>query len=396
MEKRKILFIVESMGGGVFTYIVSLANELAEHFEMYVAYGIRKQTPADYQNYFDKRVHLIKVKNFQRSISPASDTRAFLEIRQIAKEVKPDVIHLHSSKAGVLGRVAFWHFKTDGRLVPLFYTPHGYSFLMKNLGAAKCFFYQLIEKFCGKSRCTSISCSEGEHQETLKLTKHAVYVYNGIDLEQLENSFGASKIKAHPFTVFTLGRICYQKCPSLFNEIVEAMPDVRFLWIGDGALRNVLTAPNIEITGWLDRKAALTKSMDADVFILTSLWEGLPISLLEAMYLKKPCVVSDVIGNHDVIHQGINGFVCRESEDFAAAIRTVQSDMTSPAAEGRQREPAVVSSAAAIRGKTAELVRAAYADVLKIYNTKVMARRYTEIYFGEGRTSEQPENMGGG
>ena len=78
MAKRpkKIMFIVEAMGGGVFTYIVDLANELVnmtdEHgaaiYDMYVAYGIRKQTPKDYKRYFDKKIHLIKVENFERSI----------------------------------------------------------------------------------------------------------------------------------------------------------------------------------------------------------------------------------------------------------------------------------------------------------------------------------------
>ena len=53
--------------------------------------------------------------------------------------------------------------------------------------------------------------------------------------------------------------------------------------------------------------------MSADVFLLTSLWEGLPVSLLEAMYMKKPCVVSDVIGNHDVIENGRNGFICGDT-----------------------------------------------------------------------------------
>ena len=57
-EKLKLLYIVEAMGGGVFTYIVDLANELVEDFDMYVAYAIRPQTPQDYISYFDARIHL--------------------------------------------------------------------------------------------------------------------------------------------------------------------------------------------------------------------------------------------------------------------------------------------------------------------------------------------------
>ena len=76
-EKKKILFVVEAMGGGVFTYIVDLANELAMNYEMYIAYAVRKQTPKNYKDYFDKRIHLIEVKNFNRSINLTKDIKAF-------------------------------------------------------------------------------------------------------------------------------------------------------------------------------------------------------------------------------------------------------------------------------------------------------------------------------
>ena len=106
-EKKKILYIVEAMGGGVFTYIVDLANELVNSYDMYIAYAVRKQTPENYKDYFDKRIHLIEVKNFGRAIDPAKDIAAFFEVKKIVAEIKPDVIHLHSSKAGAIGRVAF-------------------------------------------------------------------------------------------------------------------------------------------------------------------------------------------------------------------------------------------------------------------------------------------------
>ena len=350
-EKKRILFVVEAMGGGVFSYIVDLANELANEFEMYVAYAVRKQTPADYKKYFDKRIHLIEVKNFERSINPSKDIKAFFEIKKIASQVKPDVIHLHSSKAGALGRFAF-----NGKKVPLFYTPHGYSFLMQNHSAIKRVIYKAVETVCGKRNCTTISCSEGEHQETLKLTSRAVYVNNGINIDKLQSLVDETKIGEHSFTVFTLGRICYQKNPKLFNEIALAMPDIRFFWIGDGEMREELSAPNIEITGWTERSGALRYSMNADVFLLTSLWEGLPISLLEAMYMKKLCVVSDVIGNHDVIHNGDNGFVCREVNEFVSAIKKAQS------------------------GRAEGLADAAYQNVIDNYNTRAMSKKYSLIY----------------
>ena len=348
-EKKKILYIVEAMGGGVFTYIVDLANELVDTYDMYIAYAVRKQTPSNYKDYFDKRIHLIEVKNFGRAINPVKDFASLFEVKRIAAEINPDVIHLHSSKAGVIGRIAF-----SGK-IPMFYTPHGYSFLMENYKPMKRAMFKLIETVCAKRKCTTISCSAGEHQETLKLTKRATYVNNGINMAELQEIIDKTEKVEHSFTVYTLGRICYQKNPTLFNEIAEALPDVRFVWIGDGELREQLTSKNIEITGWADRSTAIRYAVNADVFLLPSRWEGLPISLLESMYMKKACVVSNVIGNRDVIHNGENGFVCTKVEDFVKAIEECQ-------------------------GENGKLTERAYQDILKMYNTKVMAEQYSKKY----------------
>lgn len=359
-HKKKILYIVEAMGGGVFTYIVDLTNELVEEYDMYIAYAVRPQTPSDYYKYFDRRVHLIEVKNFERAINPIKDIKSLSEIKGIVNILNPDIIHLHSSKAGVIGRIAF-----DGKKIPMFYTPHGYSFLMKNYNKTKRTLFKMIEILCAKRNCMTISCSVGEYQETLKLTRHAMYINNGINTKKLQKMIEEVEVKEHPLTVFTLGRICYQKNPVLFNRVAEAMPDVKFLWIGDGELRNELKASNIEITGWSERGYALRKSMNADIFILTSLWEGLPISLLECMYMRKPCVVSNVIGNRDVIHSEDNGYICNSVDDFVQAIEKIRA------------------------GKAAQIVERAYQDIFDFYNTKVQAKSYSNIYMEYLKYSEK-------
>ncbi|MFR5295694.1 MAG: hypothetical protein ACLTF6_13435 [Clostridium sp.] len=81
------MYIVEAMGGGVFTYIVDLSNELVNSYDMYIAYAVRKQTPENYKDYFDKRIHLIEVKNFGRAIDPVKDIMAFVEVKRIATRV---------------------------------------------------------------------------------------------------------------------------------------------------------------------------------------------------------------------------------------------------------------------------------------------------------------------
>lgn len=355
MQKKKILFVVEAFGGGIFTYVADLVNELSEHYDFTIAYALRSQTPKDFKSYFKDNINFIEVKHFTRGIQPLDDLQALFEIKKIAKEVNPDIIHLHSSKAGVLGRLAFWFHK-----VPLFYTPHGYSFLMQEMSVVKRKIYFLIEKVMTFNKCITISCSEGEHSETLRLTKRAKYVNNGIDIEKLDHQLNVVDFKSNSksFVVFTIGRICYQKNPPLFNDIASQMSDVDFLWIGDGERREELTSNNIKITGWVDRKQVLQYAQNADVFILPSRWEGLPISLLEVMYMQKPCVVSDIIGNHDVIDSGRNGVVCNTADEFVAAIKKLKSD----------------------NEFSKKCCEQAYSDVINEYNTKTMAQRYMAIY----------------
>ena len=63
MRKKKILYFVEAFGGGVFTYLVNLTNELCDGYDIYIAYGLRKQTPKNFKKYFDKRIHFVNCNN---------------------------------------------------------------------------------------------------------------------------------------------------------------------------------------------------------------------------------------------------------------------------------------------------------------------------------------------
>lgn len=360
-NKKKLLHIVEAMGGGVFTYIVDLSNKLCDEYDVYVAYGIREQTPKDFEEYFDKRVHLIRVDSFVRNIDVVKDFKATCHVRKIVNQIKPDVIHLHSSKAGVIGRMFV------GGKYKKFYTPHGYSFLMEDVSSKKKKIYYAIEKLAGRSSCTTIACGKGEYEETLKVAKKAVCINNGIDLNSIAKDIKAATEK-HPieveaieskqFTVVTLGRACEQKNPKLFNEVAKELPEVQFIWIGDGELRGELTSGNIKVTGWMEREEAILEAMKGDAFMLTSLWEGLPISLLEAMYLKKVCIVSNVIGNRDVINDDLNGYVCDTKEDFVEAIRLAMSE----------------------NNENGRLTERAYRDLTKHYNSEYVSQKYIKIY----------------
>lgn len=352
-RKAKILFIVEAFGGGVFEYCRFLCNRLCDDFEIYLAYGVRRQTPKDFQNDFSNKIHFIHIRHFARSIRPLEDFKAMRELNEVYHAIKPDVVHLHSSKAGAIGRILL-----AGKKVPVFYTPHGYSFLMKDSSKCKRAVYFGMEYLLARTGATTISCSLGEHNETLRLTKRARYISNGIDTHEIDGYIQGLQEESHPFTVCTMGRICGQKNPRMVNQVAQLLPDVRFLWIGEGEERGELTAPNVKITGWMERREAVQTMRRSDIMLLPSLWEGLPLTLLEAMYCRRLCIVSDVVGNRDVIQNHQNGLICHTPEEYAEAIQWARNH---PEDAGR-------------------LKQAAYDDVMKSYNLEVMAQQYRKLY----------------
>lgn len=361
-KRLKILYIVEAFSGGIYTYLKNLSNRLVETFDIYIAYGIRAGLPKNFKKQFDIRIHFIEVKNFTRSINMKKDIQAFFEIRKIIAEIKPEIVHLHSSKAGVLGR-----FAVNGRKTKMFYTPHGYSFLMTDESRLKRKLYYAIEWISARHRCTTISCGPGEHRFTLKLTKNAVCINNGIDVEELDKYIDKAKesdreksrvpLRKSRLKIYTVGRICRQKNPELFNKIAEALPQYDFLWIGEGDKRDCLKADNITVTGWLTRQELVQQALEADIFILTSSWEGLPYSLLEAMYMGKPCIVSDVSGNNDVIENQVNGFLCKNKTDFINTLVHVKS-----------------------KSDIKKIAKTAHKSVANQYNIKIMAEKYKCVY----------------
>ena len=345
MAKKKILMVCEAFGGGVFTYVSQLCNDMADEFDVYLAYSLRPQTPKNYKDFLNKKVHLIEMKNVGVNglINLKSDIAAIKELRQIEKKVKPDVIHLHSSVAGGLGRLAY-----KGKNNTVVYTPHGYAHILMGPGK-KSKVYKFAEKVLG-NRALTLTCCESEDEEAKKFSKRTAYVETGVNLADLSASLdGIKPVKNDKFTVFTLGRACVQKQPQLFNRIAELVPDARFIWIGNGELEN-------ELTGWKPRKEALAMAKGADAFVLCSLGEAIAMSLIENMYIKKLILVSNTMGNKSVIHDGINGYVCDKAEQYAEHIK------------------------AAMKKFPKELPERAYQDVLEIYNTEAMKRKYIRLY----------------
>ena len=348
---KKILMVCEAFGGGVFTYVSQLCNDMADDFDVYLAYSIRPQTPKNYKEFLDPRVHLIQVGSWgEKPITNIpNDIRVIRELRTIEKQVQPDIIHLHSSIAGGIGRIAF-----NGKNNTLLYTPHGYAHILMGSGK-KSKMYKLIEQILGKRNCITLTCCESENEVAKTLCKKTAYIETGVNLKDLGESLnGIEPVKNDKFTVFTLGRACVQKQPALFNRIAQLVPEARFIWIGNGELESELT--DCEVTGWKPRKEALSMAKGADAFVLCSLGEAIAMSLIENMYIKKLVLVSNTMGNKSVIKDGVNGFVCETAEQYAERIK------------------------AAMKKFPKELPERAYQDVLEIYNTDVMKKKFVTYY----------------
>ncbi len=236
---KKILMICEAFGGGVFTYVSQLCNDMVTDFDVYLVYTLRPQTPKNYKEYLDSRVHLIKTKylSVEELAHITNEIRCIKELREIRKQVNPDIIHLHSSVAGGVGRIAF-----KGENVV--YTPHGYAHILMGTGK-KSYIYKMVERILG-NRAVTLTCCESEDEEAKKFSRRTAYIETGICMEDLSNSLNRIEpIKNKKFTVFTLGRACVQKQPQVFNEIAKLVPEAQFVWIGNGELESELTAPNI-------------------------------------------------------------------------------------------------------------------------------------------------------
>jgi glycosyltransferase involved in cell wall biosynthesis len=234
-----------------------------------------------------------------------------------------DVIHLHSSKAGFLGRLACRMLGMQNKVV---YSPHGVSFIRKDISDFKVALFTFLEKTGAKFGGRVIGSGASEATAFTAVGIAAEHINSGIACEEQV----ADRPCNAPMIIGTAARITHQKNPALFNEIAQSFasdPSVRFLWIGDGELRQQLSAPNIEITGWTPRDVLIQHLHNLDVYLSTSLWEGMPLSVLLAMCAGKPLVLYDCVGNRDLVEDKKGGFTFREKEEAISCIETLKADM---------------------------------------------------------------------
>jgi glycosyltransferase involved in cell wall biosynthesis len=311
-RQLRVLHVVEAYGGGVLTAVNQLVNDLArESHDVVLVHGLRPETPEDFPALLAPSIRCIALP-MTRRIAPLSDLRALIALWRLLRRERPDVVHLHSSKAGFLGRLA-------ARLAGhrnVFYSPHGFAFQGAHQGARLRATYRVLERLAARfSDATVVACSESEKTLALDVARRVALVENAVNPQELERVAPAAHERSPRIpTVAALGRTDPVKRPELFAQVARLVREhagvpVRFLWIGGG--RHAFDADaGVEQTGWLPRDMALRRLADeVDVLLQTSACEGLPMSVLEAKAFGVPAVVTDVPGNRCAVAQGVSGFV---------------------------------------------------------------------------------------
>lgn len=300
----RILQIITLSGlGGAQSVVANLANKLSEEHEVIVAAGEGDGKMWQILNNHIQKVH---IRHLKRALSPISDLLAFLSFLKLYYKYKPDIIHLHSSKAGIIGRIAFPSKKTV-------YTVHGFDSI--RIAYRK---YLPIERFLQHKCKAIVGVSEYDRKNLLDegITNNVFCVFNGIC--RPKDSFIIENIKGYSKKILCIARIAKPKRFDLFLETACLLPQYAFMWIGNQERIEEVPA-NVFCLGNIPNAGVYNK--DIDVFMLASDYEGLPMVILEAMSFGKPVVASKVGGISEVIQNDVNGYTVENTaHNFAAKI----------------------------------------------------------------------------
>jgi glycosyltransferase involved in cell wall biosynthesis len=324
VKNKRILFIITRLTiGGVAAHLIQTAKYLEDNgYECLIMTGsIEKKDKEMLRFQTDYTIVPLYLKEMARPINPFKDLIAIIHLVRIIRHLKPDIVHTHTVKAGLIGRIASWICGVP----KIYHTYHGLNFQ----GYFGWFFTKVsitIEKVLSKISTKLISlsplltiellkhkiCRQGQIV-TIPLGFNFVKPYPGKSLRKL---FGISDEK---IIVANIGRLAKIKNHDLFIEIAESVAkfnsNVHFLIIGDGERREELQSlidskglqQLITITGFFDDLNEYYHEIN--ITLLTSVNEGTPVTILEAFFFNVLVVSTNVGGVPDLVTDAYNGFL---------------------------------------------------------------------------------------
>ncbi|MCK4646185.1 MAG: glycosyltransferase family 4 protein [Candidatus Aminicenantes bacterium] len=313
-----------------------------------------KSKEIDIKRLESEDIDFIQCPALVRKINIIKDFKAFFDIWKLIKKNKPLIVHTHSSKAGLLGRLAA---KFAG--IPIIvHTPHGHVFF-GYFGPLKTKIFIILEKLASRITDKIVALTNREKEDHLRLRiandDKFIIIHSGIDLKKFkELSFNEKQnlkrdlgIPENILIIGTAGRLEPVKGPEFLIEaakyIILKYPNTHFLFSGDGHLKQNLEEraselgieKNIIFLNWRDDVAKIISIYD--VFVLPSLNEGMGRVLVEAMALGKPIVASNIGGIPDLVSHGKNGFLVppKDPRELANCIQILIEDEEKKAKMGK-------------------------------------------------------------
>lgn len=324
-DQLRVLQVVEATTAGVRRYVTALATGLRSR-----GMDVAVAAPWQRREHYGDTAFVEDLKRqgvpfhpvpMQRRIG-VRDGIALVALRRLLQTRRFSLVHTHSSKGGFLGRLAAHSSST-----PVIHTPNGLYFLEKT-GVSRQF-YLTLERLAGRLATVMVAVSSDEqnvlvHNNVVDAARVRV-IHNGVDVASIDRRAGLTGaeaksrlgIHADRQVVGAVGRLVPQKAPQVFvqaaRRVADEVPGTLFVWVGSGPLEAEVEAQT-RVEGvpvrLLGHREDVWEVMRAfDVFVLPSEYEGLSFSLLEAMVLALPIVVTDVVGTRDAVDDQVSGLV---------------------------------------------------------------------------------------
>jgi glycosyltransferase involved in cell wall biosynthesis len=333
----RVLHVIARLNvGGTARYITQLANELPKHgIETSIATGFVQG--AEVEDPSAQSIDLIRIPAMGRSIRPIKDHFARKQLEKIIQEVKPDIIHTHTFKAGYVIRM-------KQQAVPVIHTFHGHLLDDPEFSGFKSKLIVALERKFAKKSARLVTVGRRVADELLEqqigTRNQFVNIPPGVVAVNLTPKAEALKNlnledNGAPI-VGWIARVTGVKNPMRALEVADALPDTRFVMAGGGDLLEQVkaTAPaNVSVVGWADAADLFGAS---DIILSTSENEGMPVALIEAQLAGKPVVATDVGSVSEVILNHETGIVTNKNAgSIASAVESLMLDKTTREEMGR-------------------------------------------------------------